>query len=204
MVSQRRAAHDRRIEIAEAALRIIATRGIAELSTRSVAETVGLPTGAIFRHYESLDALLEGVVDRVEEVLRATYPPADLPPIERLQRFVDARLAAVGERSGILRLVVSEQFSLALPAGAAAKLRRAVGETRAFLTDTIAEGQRAGELRADIPAELLAMVVMGTMQMLALAAAMGAESAGEPGAVRGAVLRLLTPDDAARGPRRKR
>lgn len=204
MVAQRRATQDRRIEIADAALRIIATRGIAELSTRAVAEAVGLTTGAIFRHYDSLDALLEGVVDRVEEVLRATYPPADLPPVERLERFVDARLAAVGERSGILRLVLSEQFSLALPESAAAKLRRAVSDTRAFLVETIAEGQRAGELRADIPAELLAMVVMGTMQMLAFAAAMGGERGREPGAARGVMLRLLTTQDAGRGQRRKR
>lgn len=203
MVAQRRATQDRRIEIADAALRIIATRGIAELSTKSVAEAVGLTTGAIFRHYESMDALLEGVVDRVDEVLRATYPPADLPPVERLERFVDARLAAVGERSGILRLVLSEQFSLALPEGAAAKLRGAVSETRAFLVATIAEGQRAGELRADIPAELLAMTVMGTMQMLAFAAAMGVERAGQGGGVRGVMLRLLTAQDAARKPRRR-
>ena len=46
---------------------------------------VGLSTGAIFRHFASLDALLEAIVTRVEAVLAATYPPADLPPRERLE-----------------------------------------------------------------------------------------------------------------------
>lgn len=164
----RRSSKDRQQELINAALDIIATRGIAALSTRSLAESVGLSSGAIFRHFPSLDALLEGVVAQVERVLETTYPPTTLPPRERLERFVEARSSAIGNQVGILRLFVSEQFSLALPKDGALRLSSCVEKTRKFVLDCLREGQEKGELRADIDAVALAPIVMGTMQMLAL------------------------------------
>ena len=53
----------------DAALHIIATRGIAALTTRSLADEVGLTSGAIFKHFQSLDVLLEAVVARANRPL---------------------------------------------------------------------------------------------------------------------------------------
>jgi len=168
MPRERRSTEDRQRELTDAALDLIASRGIAALSTRSLAEAVGLSSGAIFRHFPSLDALLLAVVGRVEEVLDASYPPAALPPTERLQRFIEARSSAVGRQRGILRLMLSEQFQLALPADGSARLSACVDKTRAFLAETIRAGQRDGTFRADLPPDALASIVMGTVQVLAV------------------------------------
>ncbi|MBK9262745.1 MAG: TetR/AcrR family transcriptional regulator [Polyangiaceae bacterium] len=171
MGDARRATEVRQVELTDAALHIIATRGITALTTRSLAEHVGLTSGAIFRHFASLDALLEAVVMRVEAVLEATYPPATLSPVEKLDRFIEARTAAVGNQIGILRLVLSEQFLLALPKSGSERLSACVERTRAFIVQCLRDGQKAGEVRVDLSAETLAPIVMGTMQMLALSAA---------------------------------
>ncbi len=189
MAVERRPTEHRRAEIVSAALRLVATRGIAELGNRQIAEAVGLSTGALFRHFASMDEILCAVADRVHELLHATYPAADLPPEERIARFVDARAATVGENVGILRLVLSEQFTLALPREAAAKLHEAVMESRAFLTKALREGQKSGAIRDDVPAEVLTTVVMGTIQVAAFEAARSG-GAGRPG-VRAGLMRLL-------------
>src|SRR5690606_3451282 len=121
-----------------------ATNGIAALSTRRLAAHVGLSTGAIFKHFASLEALLDAVVARVEAVLESTYPAATLPPVERLECFVAARSTAVGKQLGILRLVVSEQFLLALPKDGSARLLASVRKTRAFVLECLREGQDEG------------------------------------------------------------
>lgn len=190
---ERRSTEDRQVELADAALRIIATRGIAALTTRSLAEEVGLTTGAIFRHFASLDAVLDAVSSRVEAVLEATYPPAELPPLERLDRFIEARSAAVGARVGIFRLLLSDQFVLALPEGSAARLRKAVQKTRGFVLACVRDGQRRGEVRADLDATALAVVALGALQMLVLATANPADHAAEARPVRAALRALLTP-----------
>ena len=133
----RRTSEDRQIELTDAALHIIATKGITALSTRSLAAEVGLSTGAIFRHFASLEALLDTVVARVEAVLESTYPPSTLPAVERLERFIEARSTAVGNHLGILRLVLSEQFLLALPESGSVRLAACVQTTRAFVLECV-------------------------------------------------------------------
>lgn len=168
MPALRRSSEQRQVELADAALHLIATKGIAALTTRSLADEVGLTSGAIFKHFESLEVLLEAVVARVEQVLAATYPPAELEPVERLEAFLEARSTAVGRQLGILRLVLSDQFQLALPRRGSARLSACVTQTRAFVVGCLREGQATGVLRSDLPAETLAPIVMGTIQMLAL------------------------------------
>lgn len=159
----------RRTEIADAALQVVATRGVAALSTRVLAEAVGLSTGALFKHFESRDALLLGMAERVSELLAATYPSAALPSRERLRQLARARLSLVTGTAGVLTLVMSEQFALALPEPAVAVLRAAVRDTHGFVTAALAEGQGDGSIRADVPPEALALVFMGAIQMSALA-----------------------------------
>ncbi len=191
MADQRRTTEVRQLELTDAALHIIATRGIAALTTRSLAEQVGLSSGAIFRHFASIDALFDAVVARVESVLESTYPAGDLRPHERLDRFVDARSTAVGSQVGIMQLVLSEQFLLALPKSGAQRLSSCVHKSREFVLTCLREGQAAGEFRSDIDASVLSVVVMGTIQMLALSNARRGPFGTGPHVVRDALGVLL-------------
>ncbi len=205
MSQVRRSSEVRQVELVDAALQIIGTEGVAVLTTRRLAEAVGLSSGAIFRHFASLDALLAAVVTRAEEVLEEAYPPAELEPAARLARFVESRSVAVGRQLGVLRLVLSEQFHLALPAEASARLARCVGRTREFVVRTLREGQRAGVFRADLEAGALAVIVMGTTQMLAWSARRGRQ-VEEARAARAALFVVLQPTltKAGASPRKKR
>jgi len=193
MTGSRRTTDVRQAELTDAALHIIATKGITALTTRSLAEQVGLSSGAIFKHFSSIDALLEAVVSRVEVVLEATLPAATLPPVERLERFVEARSTAVGAQLGILRLVLAEQFLLALPKSGAERLGACVQSTRAFLTACLREGQTSGVFRADLSADTLAPIVMGTIQMLALSPQKKRKRETDTRAVLDSLLVLLRP-----------
>lgn len=191
MADARRTSEVRQAELTDAALRIIATQGIAALSTSSLAREVGLSTGAIFRHFSTLEALLDAVVARVEAVLSSSYPDPDLPAMERLERFIENRSVAVGEQLGILRLVLSEQFHLALPRGGSARLSACIDQTRAFITTCLREGQSTGEVRTDLSAESLTPIVMGTVQMLALSTSKARKRQAETRAVLGSLLALI-------------
>lgn len=203
LVADRRPSEQRQLELTDAALHLIATEGITALTTRRLADAVGLSSGAIFRHFPTLDDLLEAVVARVEVVLDATYPPTDLAPGLRLERFVAARAHAVGDQLGILRLVLSEQFLLALPRGGAERLTACVVRTRRFIEQGLRDGQAAGEVRADLSVEALAPIVMGTVSALALAPDRSRREADTRAAI-DALMTLLRPPAAAPVPRRTR
>ena len=204
MATARRSSELRQVELVDAALRIIATRGIAALTTRGLADEVGLTTGAIFRHFATLDDLLEAVVGRVEGILDATYPAPALPPLDRLALFIDARSRAVGGQLGIMRLVISEQFLLALPARGSERLAACVGRSRAFVTDCLRDAQRSGAVRTDLSPEVLAPIVMGTLQMIAVSRATTHPRGPDARTLRDALLLVLGPVPTVAKPGRKR
>lgn len=191
---ERRSGAERKPELVDAAIRVIGRAGIGGLTTAALAAEVGLSSGALFKHFPSLDALLGAVVDRVESALEASYPSADLAPLDRLLEFVALRSAAVGS-GGILRLLLSEHFLLAVPAADRARITAAVERSFRWVGSCIREAQEAGTVRTDLDARALGMVVIGTVQAVALGGQLPFSPLGFAGApvAREALARLLRP-----------
>jgi AcrR family transcriptional regulator len=170
-MTQRRSTEVRQAEIADAALRIIATRGIGALTVAALAKELGLTGGALYRHFESTDAILEAVAARVVSLLVATLPDPSLPPLTWLERFIESRASTVAGHAGLARLLFSDQLALALPAPALEHLRTVYKSTSAAMLRAIAEGQARGEIRRDLEPMELVPIVMGSVQMLVMSQA---------------------------------
>jgi AcrR family transcriptional regulator len=170
-MSERRSTEVRQAEIADAALRLIATRGIGALTVAALAKEIGLTGGALYRHFESTDAILEAVAARVVSLLVTSLPDPSLPPLEWLERFIESRSSTVAGHAGLARLLFSDQLALALPAPALEHLRTVFKTTSAALVKALAEGQARGEIRRDLEPMELVPIVMGSVQMLVLSQA---------------------------------
>lgn len=73
----------KRLEIADAALKIIGTQGISALTTATLAAELGVSVGAPFRHFANREEILEAVAIRVEELILETIPDCECAPIDR-------------------------------------------------------------------------------------------------------------------------
>jgi len=195
----RRSHEERRAEIADAALRIIATRGISALTVATLAHELGLTGGALYRHFDSTDEILVAVAARAVELVDATVPPQELPPLEWLERFVESRAKTVGGHPGLARLLVSDQLAMALPPAALEHVQGAVRRTFAQIEHALRRGQEAGAVRDDVDARDLVPIVAGTVQLLALARAGSHQSRVVVPSRTWATLRTLIarPKDAA-------
>ncbi len=198
MTTTRRPTEERRAEIVDAALRLIGARGITALTVSSLAKELGFTGGALYRHFPSTDAILEAVAARAVEALDASTPAATLPPREWIRALAEARTATVGGHAGLSRLLLSEQFVFALPAPAVTLLKGAVRKTREGIVRALREGQRRGEIRDDMPAEAIAPIVLGTIQMIAMhrAGPLLPRVEGDPLALIDTVLALIAPRGA--------
>jgi AcrR family transcriptional regulator len=153
---------ERRSEIAAAALRIIGERGLTTLSTSTIAAEVGLTTGALYRHFASIDEILNETTRYGVGQVDATFPDPGLPPLDRILALVRKRVELLGQDPGLAWLLRSEQAHLTLPEEAAGRLRDVVRRTRRFVLDALREGASEGGIRNDIPPEALSVVVLGT------------------------------------------
>lgn len=167
----RRSHEERRVEIVEAALRLIASRGIADLTVTSLASEVGLTGGALYRHFPSTTAILDAVAERSVELLDASLPDPTLAPMLWLERFVESRTRTVSGHRGLASLIISEQLAMALPEQAFELLRGAVRRTFMAVERSLLRAQEQGEVRRDLLARDLTPMVMGIVQMIALSQA---------------------------------
>ena len=55
----RKPSAERRVEIAQAVLRIIGEQGITSFTTTALAKEIGVTSGALFRHFASRDEILQ-------------------------------------------------------------------------------------------------------------------------------------------------
>lgn len=191
MSTRRRPTDERRREILRAATELIGRDGLAGLTAATLAQAIGVTPGALYKHFESLDEVLEALALEVEGALEASLPPEHLAPADWLERFVEQRRSAVGASRGVLRLLLSDRFSTAFPADAQRALSRAVGRTLQAVTGALVRGQARGEVRRDVAPEALAPLVLGLTQFLAFAGVAGVESSNA-GATE-ALLRVLSP-----------
>jgi len=108
-LSRRELGVESRRKIVEAAAALMAERGFAGTSIAAVSQCSGLPSGSIYWHFESKEALLGAVVEEgarrwFETLPRIESLPAD--PAERTAALFDAADAALEAHPEFLRLLL--------------------------------------------------------------------------------------------------
>lgn len=169
--ARRKPGADRRREIADAALRVIAEHGLGRFTAVAVAEAVGLTDAGLFRHFASMEAIFLGAVDRVEELLFEDFPPAGDDPLERLGAFFRRRVAVIRANPGIARLLASEELFHATSLDGVRRLASCRARSMDFVRACVADAARAGRLGPGLGAEEGALLVIGALLALAHSAA---------------------------------
>jgi len=152
--TRRLPADERRRSILDAALTILSSQGYAGMTTARVARKVGVAEPILYRHFSSKHAILCALLDEViarmvaafrELIREETDPLAALrricrayPDLSRRYRreFRIINQAVVGPKDPQTREVLARHYEA----------------YHAFFQELIENGQRAGDLRRDIPA----------------------------------------------------
>ena len=101
---------DKILEVAEA---LFARRGFAGVGLREVAEAAGLGKSSLFHHFASKVQLYLAVLERVLGRIAKRLEPAlraDLPPVAKLDGWVDALIDALAEHPASARLLLRALF----------------------------------------------------------------------------------------------
>src|SRR3989304_3333254 len=111
ITGHRKSSAVRREELIDQARKIIAAQGMEGLTTRALAQAVGITEGAIYRHFESKDDIIDGLIDDIEAMFFAVAERAqeeNQHPLETLERMLQERLSAAERRRGVSFLVIAE------------------------------------------------------------------------------------------------
>ena len=196
---------DRRLEVSEAAWRVIVREGLDRTSMRAIAQELGCTTGVVTHHFRDKQELMLFALNRLtQRLLDAMQATAERTRgIDRLAAVLFAFLPLDAERQDILKIwlaflgyAVGREFLMAEHQRCAARLREVIARELQDL-------QAAKLVRADLDVALEANALLALVNGIGLDFLIQAQRLS-PDRQRLAIRRyidalLSVPDDSSRG-----
>ncbi|MER6996693.1 TetR family transcriptional regulator [Streptomyces sp. NPDC000410] len=149
-IRTRKLPEQRRAEIVETAAHIALEEGLELITLRRVAEEMGVRPGLISHYFPAADNLVsEAFTHATTRERDSLLPPheQDLPPVERLARFLVG--LADGDYLDLSRLWLNARHLSRFKDSLRHAVRTQESETRAALVALVDRGVRAGEFTTD-------------------------------------------------------
>ncbi|MGA2619140.1 MAG: TetR/AcrR family transcriptional regulator [Thermoguttaceae bacterium] len=153
----------RREQIAAAALELVASQGVRRLSVAAVARRVGLVPSGIYRHFRSKDAMLDAVLDLLEQKMLAFVSAARqeaADSLARLQSLLMHHIRFIREGRAFPRIVFSDEVFIGHPQRKT-QVRRIVTAYLGQVEQLVREGQQQGTIRKDLLPRTVAVMFLG-------------------------------------------
>lgn len=163
-IKERKPTQVRRLEIIEAGMRILTTEGARQFTADHLGKSVGITGGTIFRHFRSMDEILDAIVDQIEEIIFADFPPQSDEPLESLRQFFETRVKVISNQPAISKLLVSEGLiPNAKSEHRQKRLREFKRRSRRFVMDRLKDAHTKGLLACDVNPEEGGILVLGAI-----------------------------------------
>ena len=160
----RKATEIRRQEIVDAGMRILTSEGARQFTAERLGAEVGIASGTIFRHFSSMEEILDAIVDRIEEIIFGGFPPKSDNPLERLRLFFEARVQAITEHPEVSKLLTT---SILVPNGnndtREKRLRKFKLRSQRFVTDCLKQAHAEGLLAEGVLQQESSILVLGAI-----------------------------------------
>lgn len=157
-------AAERKLQIAEATLQILARQGVRELTAQSIARAVGIRDGSLFRHFDSIEAMVAAAIDLFEARMAESFPIEGTEPLDQLKRFFLHRANLVSDHPDVMRLAFNDRLLEVAGNEGTLKVQQMVARSLAFVRTCLEEAQRKQRVRKDVPTEVLVWAVVGVLR----------------------------------------
>ena len=167
---KRLAADERREEIIRVTLSLASKKGVDDVTTQDMAQAMGVTQGAVFRHFQSKDAIWMAVMQWVRDHLMGVLGQAAAQgrdPLDALERMFFAHVEFISRHPAIPRVLMSEHLHRRSSA-----LRQLVTEIllgyETKIDGLLSDAQAQGLARADLDTHAAATLYIGMIQGLVL------------------------------------
>jgi AcrR family transcriptional regulator len=152
---------ERRRQVIDAVLRVVAEHGIPGATIARVADSAAVGIGTIYRYFDDQEAMLRSAVETIsEEMTRPIFDSFNENAIEHIRAFASEHHALVAANGGEMARLWLEFVAANPQVG----LHNTIRDTqiRAFraIRDVCERGVRQGTIRPDIDSEFLAFRIM--------------------------------------------
>ena len=158
----------RQKQIVDASTELIARRGIQELTIRKLSEVVGISEPAIYRHFASKNEILLALLGYFGEQSQKAFKDiagTKISALDKLRAVFEHHFRYFAENSSFSAVLFSEEI-FRNDSGLSSKMFQIMQGARSHMLGFVREGQMSGQVRKDIPAEQLSLILLGALRLL--------------------------------------
>lgn len=158
---------ERQKEIIDVALNLIAAKGIQGLTIKNLAREIGISEPAIYRHYENKIEILLAILDlfRINSVKLFEQASGEKSgAMLKIEHLFSSHFTTFSQNPSLVAVIFSEEIFRNEPV-LVEKISEIVSQNDRMLISIISEGQLEGEIRNDLEAGHLAIMVMGSLRL---------------------------------------
>jgi AcrR family transcriptional regulator len=158
---------ERQQEIINVSLALITESGIQSLTIKNLAKRIGFAESAIYRHYENKIQILLAILDffkRNTEQLFSNQLNSNDNSIVKIEKLFTNHFRKFTNTPSLVAVIFSEEI-FRNEQELCKKVAEIMNLNMESLTKIIKDGQQKGELRNDIEASHLAIMILGSLRM---------------------------------------
>ena len=158
----------RQKEILDAAVNIISEKGIQNLTIKNLSKEIGFSEPAIYRHFESKIDILLTILSVFENKMREHNNLIDSETnssLEQLYLIFKNHFNNFSKNSALASVIFSEEI-FQDDKRLSEKIYSIMRYNFEFIKSIIKRGQEEKEIRSDIDAEQLIIVIMGSLRLI--------------------------------------
>lgn len=158
---------DRQSQIIAESINIISERGIQGLTIKNLSKRIGITEPAIYRHFENKMEILLTILDTFKQnsQLALTKIAVDnIPAVKKLEEIYSHNFQTFSGNPALTAVIFSEEIfknDLRL----SEKVLSIMKTNQRIICDILENGQNNDEIRNDISANQLALVIMGSLRL---------------------------------------
>ena len=158
----------RQKQIIDASLEIISSKGIQNLTIKTLSEKVRVTEGAIYRHFKSKTDILASIAELFKssstEILNRIIE-TEKPGVEKIKLFFTGRLEQFAKKRGLMLVMFSEDIFKGDKI-VQKKIHETINSHRRLIIQAVKEDQATERIRKDIDPENLFIIIMGALRLL--------------------------------------
>ncbi len=159
---------ERQMEIVNAAIHIMASRGYEKLTTKNLATEIGVTEAALYRHFLSKRELVLKVLCYFEHLsceIIGEIRSSELSPLEKIRRFVMNRYELFSANPDLAKVMFSEELFKNDP-GFIDQYRSIMHIHRQEVESYIVQAQAEGSICKEMEAIQLFRIIIGSMRLI--------------------------------------
>lgn len=158
----------RQNQIIEETIKLIHTKGIQGLTIKNISAGIGFTEAAIYRHFKSKDEILSTILDDFRMNLDSkskSILESDSPALVKLRTMLNQLIKMFCTNPYIVSVIFSDEIFKNKKI-LSDKIIHLIKQNNECFRIIAAEGQKTKEIRTDIEAEELAIIIMGSFRMI--------------------------------------